>query len=109
LKATEAVCAEGYDSSVSTRVEDIDSAVMFRDGDREGSACRLLIDEDGQTSEKMEAGDGAAARVNREEQVMVLAKGERTLRLEWIGSTAAAAAPVAVCALSTYCSLELRW
>ena len=48
---------------------------MFRDGDREGSACRLLIDEDGQTSEKMEAGDGAAARVNREEQVMVMAEG----------------------------------
>lgn len=36
LKATEAVCAEGYDSTVSARVkDDIDSAVMFRDGDRE--------------------------------------------------------------------------
>ena len=92
LKATETVCAEGYDSAVSTRVKDIDSAVTFRDGDREGSACWLLIGEDGQTSEKMEAGDGAASRVDREEQVMVMAEGERTLRLEWIGSTAAAAA-----------------
>ena len=40
----------------------------------------------------MEAGDGTASRVDREEQVMVMAECERTLRLEWIGSTAAAAA-----------------
>ena len=91
-EVTEPIGAEGYDGSISARIEDVDCAVVFCDRDGEGAASGLLIDEDGQTAEEMEAGDGAAACVDSEQQVVITAESERTLRLQWICGTSASAA-----------------
>jgi hypothetical protein len=91
-EVTEAIGAEGYDSSISARIEDVDCAFVFGDRDGESAASGFLIDEDGQTAWEIEAGDGAAACVDSEQQVVVTTESERTLRLQWIGGTSASAA-----------------
>lgn len=89
---TDEIGAKGYDGSVSARIEDVDRAVAFCNRNWEGAASGLLIDEDGQTADEMEAGDGAAGCVDSEQQVVVTAESERTLRLQWISGTSASAA-----------------
>jgi hypothetical protein len=73
VEAAEAISVEGHDGSVSSRIEDVDCAVMFCDSDWEGATGRLLIDENWQTIEEMKAGDSAAARVDSEQQVAIFA------------------------------------
>jgi hypothetical protein len=74
-------------------VEDVDKAVGFGNG---GGLCAA----GGSFAEKVEGtvfvdvedGDAAAAGVDGEEKGVVLAKGERALRLKWVGDASAAAA-----------------
>jgi hypothetical protein len=85
VKADEAACAAA--------VEDIDEAAGLGDGGGLGAAGGSFAEEaEGGGFVDVEDGDVAAACVDGEEEGVVLAEGERALRLKRVGGASAAAA-----------------
>ena len=92
LELTAEVDVEADEAAGAAAVENVDEALVLGDGRGLCAAGFGLVEEGEVGVVNAEDGDVAAAGVDGEEKGVVLAKGERALRLEWISDASAAAA-----------------
>ena len=79
MEPTGRVGSKRYDSAVPASIENVDSSVMLGNGNRESAARRFLINENRVPGKKMEARNGAASRIDGEQETAVLAECQRPL------------------------------
>ena len=80
------------EAASAAAVEDVDEPAEFGDGGGLCAAGGSFAEEvEGAVFVDVEDGDAAAAGVDGEEEGVVLAEGERALRLKWVGDASAAA------------------